>query len=96
MSSILKRTKDLYYRNNIAKKLEPNRWNSILVTDEFLPYGLFNSKLKNNKNSISKAKNRCLLTGRARAIINKFKMSRAPLKNNITKGNISGVKKTGW
>jgi len=44
-------------------------------------------------NSITKIKNRCLLTNRARAVYRKFKMSRIFFKEYALRGELMGVKK---
>lgn len=47
-------------------------------------------------NSITKIKNRCIITNRAKSIYRKFKMSRIFLKKNALEGNLTGVKKASW
>lgn len=42
---------------------------------------------------ISKIRNLCVITGRARAVIQKYKMSRIKFKQNAEAGNIPGIKK---
>lgn len=42
---------------------------------------------------VSKIRNICVLTGRARAVIQKYKMSRIQFKQNAEAGLIPGVKK---
>ena len=44
-------------------------------------------------NSVTKIRNRCLLTNRARAVYRKFKMSRIFLKEYALRGELMGVKK---
>ena len=47
-------------------------------------------------NSITKIKNRCLLTNRARSVYRKFKMSRIFFKEYALRGDLMGVKKASW
>jgi succinate dehydrogenase (ubiquinone) iron-sulfur subunit len=47
-------------------------------------------------NSITKIKNRCLLTNRARSIYRRFKMSRIFFKEYALRGDLMGVKKASW
>jgi small subunit ribosomal protein S14 len=42
---------------------------------------------------ISKIRNICVITGRARAVIQKYKMSRIKFKQNAEAGLIPGIKK---
>jgi ribosomal protein S14 len=45
------------------------------------------------KNSITKIRNRCILTNRARAVYRKFKISRLFFKKYALQGELMGVKK---
>ena len=45
------------------------------------------------KNSITKIRNRCILTNRARAVYRKFKISRLFFKKYALQGELLGVKK---
>lgn len=47
-------------------------------------------------NSVTKIKNRCLLTNRARAVYRRFKMSRIFVKEYALRGELMGVKKASW
>ena len=42
---------------------------------------------------ISKVRNMCVVTGRTRAVIKKYKLSRIKFKQNAEAGNIPGIKK---
>jgi small subunit ribosomal protein S14 len=42
---------------------------------------------------ISKVRNMCVVTGRTRAVIQKYKLSRIKFKQNAEAGNIPGIKK---
>ncbi|HEX8342157.1 MAG TPA: 30S ribosomal protein S14 [Tepidisphaeraceae bacterium] len=46
--------------------------------------------------SPTRGKNRCELTGRARAYLRKFKISRIMLRELALKGMIPGMKKASW
>jgi small subunit ribosomal protein S14 len=46
--------------------------------------------------SPTRGKNRCALTGRARAYLRKFKISRMMLRELAHKGMIPGLKKASW
>ncbi len=48
------------------------------------------------KNSITKIRNRCILTNRARAVYRKFKISRLFFKKYALQGELLGVKKASW
>jgi small subunit ribosomal protein S14 len=55
-------------------------------------------KLSNLPKNGSKTRltNRCVLTGRAHAVQNHFKLSRISLLNSARFGKISGIKKAVW
>ncbi|HMO26161.1 MAG TPA: 30S ribosomal protein S14 [Tepidisphaeraceae bacterium] len=46
--------------------------------------------------SPTRSKNRCALTGRSRAYLRKFKISRIMLRELALKGMIPGLKKASW
>lgn len=46
--------------------------------------------------SITKIKNRCILTNRSKGIYKKFKISRIFFKKIALEGNLPGVKKASW
>ena len=46
--------------------------------------------------SPTRLKNRCLVTGRPRGYLRKFKMSRIAFREYAHKGQIPGVKKASW
>ncbi|KAK9478007.1 mitochondrial 37S ribosomal protein [Lipomyces japonicus] len=46
--------------------------------------------------SSTQVRNRCIESGKGRAIISNFRMSRYALRMNALKGNIPGVKKASW
>ena len=46
--------------------------------------------------SPTRSKNRCALTGRSRAYLRKFKISRMMLRELAHKGMIPGLKKASW
>ena len=48
------------------------------------------------QNSITKIKNRCILSNRSKAIYRRFKLSRIFFKQYALKGSIMGVKKASW
>ena len=56
------------------------------------------TKLNNipRNSSITRIRNRCVLTGRSRAIIRKFKISRLMFKELAGNGKLSGVQKSIW
>lgn len=46
--------------------------------------------------SFVKVRNRCVLTGRSRAVYRKFKISRLMFRQLSLQGNIPGIKKASW
>ncbi|XP_057822940.2 uncharacterized protein LOC131035285 [Cryptomeria japonica] len=53
------------------------------------------SKLPRNS-SFTRTRNRCILTGRSRAVYRKFRMSRICFRELASKGEIMGVRKASW
>jgi ribosomal protein S14 len=52
---------------------------------------------KLNRNStLTRIKNRCVITGRARSVYSKYKMSRIIFRELASKGDLTGVIKSSW
>ena len=49
-----------------------------------------------NTSSLTRIKNRCILTGRARSVYRFFKLSRLQLRKWASYGNLPGVSKYSW
>ena len=60
-----------------------------------MPIALYEKIGKRNQ-SISSFINKCLISGRSRATLNKFKMSRMMFKRYGEFGNINGIRKSSW
>lgn len=48
------------------------------------------------KTSLTAVRNRCLVTGRSRGYLRKFKMSRLAVRENANRGLLPGVTKASW
>lgn len=94
MSNKFLQVSDLYKRIHLISKTKKNYINKSLINDCFIPKNL--SFTQKKFQPITFIKNRCVLTGRSRAVYKKFKMGRMPLKNLILHGFISGVTKYSW
>lgn len=53
------------------------------------------TKLPKNSSKV-RLNNRCILTGRSRAVFKLFNLSRISLKQLALSGDLAGVKKTSW
>ena len=89
-------------KRNLFKKYECNRYYlktcaSNLYIDNSIRWFLL-IKLNNipRNSSITRIRNRCVLTGRSRGIIRKFKISRLMFKELAGNGKLSGVQKLVW
>jgi ribosomal protein S14 len=52
---------------------------------------------KLNRNSaLVRVRNRCVMTGRARSVYSKYKMSRIVFRELASKGSLTGVTKSSW
>jgi len=99
MAGILLRKKNIKIRIKKDRSYINNLISSYLEKDSYLPkeISLINNKKFTEKNSsISKIKNKCLISGRNRAVLKKFKLSRMFLKNLGVSGFINGLKKSSW
>lgn len=58
----------------------------------------FNKKirLRQSPGSIARIRNRCILTGRGRAVSRKTQLSRSILRQKLSEGKIMGWTKTSW
>lgn len=94
MSNKFLQVSDFYKRLLLVKKTKKNYVNSALKNDCYLPKNI--AYLLKKKQSTTFIKNRCVFTGRSRAVLKQFRLSRMPLKNLILHGFISGVTKYSW
>ncbi len=70
-----------------------------IVKNEFLAKKVRNKALitlSYTPGSFVQIKNRCIFTGRARAYIKEFRVSRLVFKNLANNGYFSGVRKSSW
>lgn len=58
----------------------------------------FNKKirLRQSSGSIARIRNRCILTGRGRAVSRKTQLARSILRQKLSEGKIMGWTKTSW
>ena len=89
-------------KRNLFRKFEYERsflktCASNLYIENTIRWSLF-IKLNNipRNSSRTRIRNRCVLTGRSRAIIRKFKISRLMFKELAGNGKLSGVQKSIW
>jgi ribosomal protein S14 len=100
MSTKLVVNKDFNSRVILSRNRLKERILKIVNTDLFLPIEnrIYISILKNNKYSTlsCKPRNRCIVSGRTRAVFKYTKLTRMMFKNLAVKGNIVGIKKFSW
>lgn len=100
MAGILLRKKNNKYRYNKDNNYFKEIIASSILRDRYIPKEISNVSLikKNNfkNSSISKIKNKCLITGRNRSVLKKFKLSRMFIKNLGVSGYINGLRKSSW
>jgi small subunit ribosomal protein S14 len=100
MAGILLKKKNIKIRINKDKSFTSNIINSYIAKDSYLSKDISffainkNYRLKNS--TISKIKNKCLISGRNRAVLKKFKLNRMFLKNLGVSGTINGLRKSSW
>ena len=75
-----------------TKDLRDNK--TLLDFDSFWSKKTLNSSPRNS--SKNRVQNRCIETGRSKAVLRFCKLSRICLRNKASKGNIPGVNKASW
>ncbi|KDP39100.1 hypothetical protein JCGZ_00857 [Jatropha curcas] len=89
-------------RRLLASKFELKRnLYKALVRDPELPTEMrekFHQKLSKlpRNSSFTRVRNRCIFTGRSRAVYEFFRMSRIVFRELASKGMLNGVKKASW
>ena len=91
--------KEKFYRKVIKKQEKSKLVLKYILNNVTIPfiirekaYKELNLKFKNRV----KLNRRCIITGRSRGIISKFKISRIVFKNFASKGYLPGIKKLSW
>ena len=64
------------------------------ISERQVVYNKFNKF--SYKYSIVRLKNRCILTGRSRGVLNLFNISRIKVREMLDNGLLPGVKKSSW
>ena len=67
--------------------------NNLKISKDIREYAYIQLKNLSNISTITKIKNRCVLSNRSRAVYRKFKLSRIFLKKYALQGLVMGVKK---
>ena len=70
--------------------------NNLKLTKDIREYAYNQFKFLCSISTITKIKNRCILSNRSRAVYRKFKLSRIFLKKYALEGLIMGAKKASW
>ena len=76
-------------------KLLKQASNKKLSAEEQFQARLKLSKIPRNASKV-RLRNRCVLTGRARGVYRKFKLSRIAFRELASKGHIPGITKSSW
>ena len=76
------------------------RLKAMAVDDKLTPEDRFAARIKlaelPRNSSPTRIRNRCMITGRPRAVYRKFKLSRIALRQLATSGALPGVVKSSW
>lgn len=96
MSNKFLQVSDFYKRLTYKNKLKSIFVSNSIKKDCSLPKSVgFLCSKRTHKGFIS-IKNRCVLTGRSRAVFKKLKISRMPLKYLSVHGFLPGISKFSW
>lgn len=102
MAGILLKKKNIKIRYNKDTNYIKYVISNTLLKDNYLDkvislkYLFKHSDKKFKNSSITKIKNKCLITGRNRSVLKKFRLSRMFLKNLGVSGYINGLRKASW
>jgi succinate dehydrogenase (ubiquinone) iron-sulfur subunit len=100
MSTKLVINKDYNYRILLSNHRLENRISKLYNTDFYIPIefrSVFCTTKSKTVNKLTcKTRNRCLITGRTRAVHTYLKLTRMMFKNMAVKGSIAGLKKYSW
>jgi ribosomal protein S14 len=89
-------------KRKLFKNLEPKRilYKSIIQDLSFPKQLRFTSSIELTKlprnSSLSRIRNRCIKTGRGKAILKKFRLSRISFRELASQGLLPGVLKSSW
>lgn len=100
MAGILLKKKNNKFRYSKDKSYLNSIITSYITKDKYLSKDISLNVSKKKElvinSSISKIKNKCLISGRNRSVYKKFRLSRMFLKNLGVAGFINGLKKSSW
>jgi ribosomal protein S14 len=102
MAGILLRKKNIKIRYNKDRNYISYIISNLLLKDYYLDkvvnlkYLLVHSNKHFKNSSITKIKNKCLISGRNRSVLKKFRLSRMFFKNLGVSGYINGLRKASW
>lgn len=66
----------------------------LILKNHFFLYDIYKyNKLKNTDYSICRIRNKCIITGRSKAVFSKIKLSRFALKEYGLNGRLTGITK---
>lgn len=88
--SLKKSIKLRFLYNNVEKS---KFFKNILLKNDFFFFDIYRINRLKNYISISKIRNRCIITSRSRSTFKKFRFSRFIFKEFSSSGKINGVKK---
>lgn len=92
-----------HWRRQVVAAYEADRaLYKALVTDQSLPFGvrqqaqrLFETELPRDS-AATRVRNRCMLTGRPRAVYREFRLSRHMFRQLASEGWLPGITKASW
>ena len=71
-------------------------WQDINLANSIRYSSFFQLSKINRNSSLTRIRNRCVITGRARSVYNKMRISRIVFREFAAKGAIMGVNKSSW
>ena len=71
-------------------------WQDINLPNSIRYSSFFKLSQINRNSSLTRIRNRCVITGRARSVYNKMRISRIVFRELAAKGAIMGVSKSSW
>ena len=90
------KNRKIFVKNEVKRMFFKIFFNDLQINIEMRLFFYYQFNLFVRKAAVSRIRNLCLFTGRSRAVFRVFGVYRSVLKNLITTGFLSGIRKSSW
>lgn len=91
-----KKRRDLINKYEFIRKELKSVFYNLLLPDSVRMEAFSKLQELPRNSSVTRLRNRCVLTGRSRGVYKKFKISRISLRELASNGLITGIRKSSW